>query len=344
MRAVVLVAVLIASAAGARAAPAELVQAWLPGIDRGPIAAAATSAGVGFLDHTPAPPPAPVIGDVAVAIEAYDALRLDEAWVALERARAAIDATGAALPTARLSDLFVYRALIRGQRGDAAGAWDEWIAAVTVAPARVLDPARFSPQVVAEHARARAAVAALPLVEVAIVGADGCAVSLDGAAVGARATVPVGAHWLRATCPGAEPFVARPVWSQPRAEITVEARRPAPPTDDALLVTARTGGVESFVAVDVRGSLARVRRFAATGAVTAERTVAVAAGPDAIAAAVIALLTPPTARSTRWYRSRWAWAAGAAGLAAAIAVPVTIWAVGDRRSSGATIVGPGGAL
>jgi hypothetical protein len=343
--AVALAVALAATTRVAAAAPVELVVAWLPGVERGPVAAAADRAGVAFVDRTPAAPPPVVIGELAVAIEAYEALRLDQAWDALERARAAVDATGAALPPAQLADLFVYRALVRTQRGDVTGAWDEWIAAAVVAPGRVLDPGRFPPQVLAEHARARAAIAAAPPVALTVTGGDGCVVTLDGAPIGATASVAVGPHWLRAECPGAEPWVARPTLIGATATIAIAAQRPEPPDDDALLVTARASGAAGFLAVDLRGEVIRVRRFAATGQVDAERTVARAAGADAIATAVAGLLAPPPrGRATPWYRSRWAWAAGAAGLAAAIAVPLTIWAVGDGGATGATIVGPGGAL
>jgi hypothetical protein len=40
-----------------------------------------------------------------------------------------------------------------------------------------------------------------------------------------------------------------------------------------------------------------------------------------LAGAVRQLLTPPD--RTRWYETRWAWAAGAAVVAAAIVIPVT---------------------
>ena len=108
----------VASAAPAHAAPSvDAVVVWAPGVDRAPVVVAAPL--------------------VARAIEAYDALALDDAWATLERARAEVDATGGGdLGPTALADLFMYRALVRTQRGDASGAWDEWSSAAVIAPER----------------------------------------------------------------------------------------------------------------------------------------------------------------------------------------------------------------
>lgn len=43
-----------------------------------------------------------------------------------------------------------------------------------------------------------------------------------------------------------------------------------------------------------------------------------------------------------WYDSRWAWAAGAAVVAAAVLVPITVIIVGDNASTTWTVAPPSG--
>ncbi|MBK9033057.1 MAG: hypothetical protein IPL61_17615 [Myxococcales bacterium] len=343
----VLVAVVIATAADpARAAPTvDAVVVWAPGIDRAPIARAAQVAGVALIDRTPAPAPAPAIAaTVTRAIEAFDGLRLDDAWAALEQARAEVDATGGGdLGPSALSDVFVYRALVRTERADLTGAWDEWITAAAIAPERTLDPARFAPRVVADHERARAAVRARGRVPLTLTEADGCTARLDGAPTPTPVEAIVGSHWLRVTCAGAEPWGRRVTITEATTTIAIAARPVRAPSDDELLVTARSVGAAGFVAVELRGSVAWVRRFGADGRERDHRTVAVADGGPAIAAAVAALVRPP-APARRWYQTRWAWAAGAAGVTAAIVVPLALLLAGGDAPSTATVAGPGADL
>ncbi len=93
--------------------------------------------------------------------------------------------------------------------------------------------------------------------------------------------------------------------------------------------------------VDVGERSAVLRLLGVEGRVRSTRTVALA--PDGelspVAEAMRELLVPEVAPQ-RWYRSRWVWAAGAAALAAAIAIPLTA-AFTDRRSPSPGVVGPG---
>ncbi len=336
----------VASAAPAHAAPSvDAVVVWAPGVDRAPVVVAARTAGVGVIDRSPPPAPAPAIAPlVARAIEAYDALALDDAWATLERARAEVDATGGGdLGPTALADLFMYRALVRTQRGDASGAWDEWSSAAVIAPERTLDPARFAPRAVADLERARAAVAARARVALEITDAVGCQLVLDGAATAATASVLMGNHWLRVSCPGAEPWGMRLAVSAATATVSVAARRSLAPADDELLVVARGAGAHEFVTVVARGDLVWIRRIGGDGRERDRRTVAVGDGGAVIADAVAALMRPAAAR-VPWYRTRWAWAAGIAGATAAIAIPLTLIIAGGDAPTTATVVGPGGRL
>src|SRR5262249_14268030 len=147
----VLVTWIALGASTAAAAPAaDLVVVWAPNANVAPVEDAARKAGAAPIDRSPPPPAAPDAARfIRLGIEAYDALRLEDALAALDHARAAIDRSGAAgVTTAQLADLFLYRSLVRTQQGDAPGAWDELVIAATIDPARVLDPARFPPRVI----------------------------------------------------------------------------------------------------------------------------------------------------------------------------------------------------
>jgi hypothetical protein len=126
-----------------------------------------------------------------------------------------------------------------------------------------------------------------------------------------------------------------------RIELTgdqlVVARNPAlaPPTDDEVLIQARTVGARAFVAVEVRSGVGTARLVGVDGRERDRRSVAVAGDLSALAAAVSDLLAP--APTSHWYESRWAWAAGAAALAAAVLIPVTAAATHNTTPSTWTV-------
>ena len=68
------------------------------------------------------------------------------------------------------------------------------------------------------------------------------------------------------------------------------------------------------------------------------RTVTVTRGDLAPLGRVLdELLAPPVVSHTVWYRSRWAWAVGAALATAAIVVPVTAAIAGDTGATTWTV-------
>jgi len=347
VRLLVCLAALVLAPAIAVAAPrADVVVLWAPGVAPEPIAAAARDGGAALIDRTPPRPPAPPAIDASIrrGIDAYEALRFDDAWAALSEARTAADAHGGAgLTPSTLSDLFLYRGLTQIQRGEPAAAWDELVTAAAVAPIRVLDPARFAPRVLEDVERARGAALGRPRVELAITAPVGCAVVLDGVTLAAppleaaavTATVIVGPHWIHATCAADVRWGARIEASAPSTPVTIAPATPVPPTDDEVLIQARAAGARAALTIVTRGSVATVRLLAIDGRERERRVVAT----DALPSTVAAMLRPPPA--SRWYRSRWAWAAGAAALAAAIAIPITAAVVGDAGPAAVTIRGPG---
>ncbi|MEZ4400688.1 MAG: hypothetical protein R3B06_11750 [Kofleriaceae bacterium] len=340
-------AAMAATAGRARAEPAvTLVVAWTPGLERTPLAAAAQQAGVAWLDRTPEAAPAPAIArDVARAVDAYDRLQLDDARAALATAEAALDASGGGAGAGgAVADLFVYRALVAAQQDDLATAWEAWTTAAAVAPARVLDPARFPPRAVADHERARTAVLARAPAALVVDGAPGCPAWLDGrtVALAAPIAVPTGPHWLRVECPQAQPWGRRLTVVEPTTRVTVTATPLVAPGDDELRVVARGAGALAYATVVVAGPIVILQRLGADGRVRAQRTVALADGAAPVAAALAAVLAVGPDRPRRpWYQSRWAWAAGAAVGAAAVLVPLTLVLADDGGAGSAVVVGPG---
>lgn len=320
---------------GAIAAPtADVVVVWAPGAKVAPIDEVARRAGAAVIDRSPSAKEVPATaGILRRGIEAYDALRFEDAWATLDEARALADRTGAAgLSQAQLADLFLYRGLVKIQQGDLNAYWDELVTSVTLDPVRVLDPARFPPKVASELARVHQALTDRKRATLAVDAPAGCTALIDGAAASAVGSAQplVGSHWVYVTCADRAPWGTR-------VELTgdqlVVARNTvlAPPTDDEVLIQARTVGARAFVAVEVRSGVGTARLVGVDGRERDRRSVSVAEDLAPLAAAVSELLAPEP--KTHWYASRWAWAAGAAVIAAAILVPLTAAVAQDSTPS-----------
>lgn len=319
--------------------PADAIVVWAPGHDVAPLADVARELGVALVDRSPPLAKAPdTDARIARAIDAYEALQLDTAWTELETARRELDATGGAgVTTARLSDLFVYRSLLRAQRGEVDGAWEELVAATVVAPARVFDPARFPPRTLAELERARKLVAG-SLVAFAIEASTECAVTVDGAPSSRDVTLARGSHWIHARCPGRAPWGRRVDVSEGVARVRVDAAPLVPPTATDLLVQARAAGTRGIVVVEVHGTVAHARVLGLDGVERDRRTASIQRSLAPASGLVRALLAPRP--ESRWYRSRWVWAAGGALAVALVLIPVMVIAA-DDPPTGVRVTGPG---
>ncbi len=311
---------------------ADLVIAWVPGHKLGPVEAVARDAGAAVIDRSPTPRPRlDTAASLKRGIAAYDALQLEDAARLLGEVKAEIDRTGAAeLTETDLSDLFLYRALMAMQQGDETATWDELVAAVTVAPARVLDPARFPPRVAAKLESVRAKLDVHPKATLLVDVPAGCTAAIDGVTVATPQPRLVGTHWVAVTCATHLPWGTR---VELGANTTVVARNEkiAPPTSDEMLIQARTAGARAFVVVELTGELGVVRLVSADGRERDRRTVTVRGDLAPMAEAVRVMLAP--APTEHWYESRWVWAAGAALIAAAILVPVTAAAASDTTQT-----------
>ena len=327
MRLLPLLAALTLAARAVEAAPAaDVVVMWAPGGDLSPVAAAARAHGAAAIDRSPAPPPtAQTASLLARGIAAYDALHLDEARAVLDQARDVADRTGAAgLTTAQLADLFLYRGLVRAQQGDETSAWDELVTSISVDPTRELDPARFSPKIVDEFRRAKdTTLHDRPAADLQLDVPAGCTSFVDAAPSSGKAHLVTGPHWIRVTCPDRMPWGQRIDLTSVGVHLAPDPAPYAPPSDAELLVQARVAGARALVVVEVHGQIATARLIGLDGRERDRRTIAIAGGDLRPLGAVVGELLTPQAVAHHWYRSRWAWAAGAAVLAAAVLVPIT---------------------
>jgi hypothetical protein len=317
----------VLTSATAEAAPkADLVVVWAPGMKTAPVEAAAKKAGAAFVNSSPPPEASARTAEVVLeGIAAFDALELDKAWQLLEQARSeAVRTGGAGLSRARLSDLFLYRGLIKLQQSDASSAWEELVASATIDPSRQLDPAKFAPKVVAELDRARETVNTKPRVNLKIDAAAGCSVYVDGVPSPGTIQLPVGSHWINGSCPDSRP-------DGYRLELTGEMTfpfHPPPyplPNDSDVLAQARVAGhgLNSFISIEVRSGVATARLVGIDGRERDRKTVKVENGDlTPVGDALLALLVPPPPK--HWYKSKWTYAGAGALAAALIAIPVTL--------------------
>ena len=314
----------IALGSAAAEPSADLVVVWAPNANVAPVEAAARKAGAAPIDRSP---PAATPPDTArlihLGIQAYDALRLEDAMAALDRARDAVDKTGAAgITTAQLSDLFLYRALVRTQQEDTNGAWDELVMAATIEPARVLDPARFPPRVLADWERARTTLADRPHAQLAVDAPAGCTVEVDGGEPVTAVTIG-GPHWVRATCPDRAPWGQRVVVVAPGTTLVASPAVLSPPSDADVLIQARSAGARAIVVAEAHGGTGTARLIGIDGHEQDRRTVVLRGDLAPLADAVSDLLVPTVVVHHHWYQSKWVYVAGAVAIAAAILIPTT---------------------
>jgi len=334
-----LLGVLALTTTEAAARPAaDVVIVWAPGAQVEPVATVAREAGAAVIDRSPAPAVrADTASTVKRGIAAYDALQIADAVKLLDDAREAADRSGGdGLSQTELSDLFLYRALVKTQQGDATGAWDDLVASVIIAPTRVIDPARFPPRVAAEIERARIAVEGRGTATLTVDAPPSCSVVIDGVpAGGAPALRIIGPHWVNVACADRSPWGAR-VEVTGAATVTARNAPIAAPTADEVLIQARTAGARAFVWIEVANGIATARLIGADGREIDRRSSAVSTTLAPIVPSVREMLAPPRVVESRWYQSKWVWAAGAAVLAAAIVIPITAAAARDNAAENFT--------
>jgi hypothetical protein len=317
-------------ASRADAAPtADVVVIWAPGMRTAPVVAAARGAGAAVLDQSPKPEGAAQTAQlVQKGLDAFERLELDQAWQLLESARSEVDRTGAAgLTQAQLSDLFLYRGLIKTQQGDTNSAWEELVVSNTIDPTRELDPGRFPPKIRAEFERAQATVKNKGTAKVTVTVPAGCRYAVDATSVTGPVDLIVGRHWVRVTCSDREAEGHKFELVSGATTFPITPPPIMPPSDTDLLVQARAMGARAFVVAEVRSNVAVARLVGLDGRERDRKTVTIGTDLAPLADAVTTLLTP--APRTPWYRSKWTWAAGGAAAAAAIIIPLAVFATQD---------------
>lgn len=304
-----------------------------------PVESAAKRAGAAVVDRSPVQ-----AGTIQTAqvlqrgIDAFDRLDLDNAWQALEQARSEVVRSGAAgLSRAQLSDLFLYRGLIKAQQGDTTAAWDELVVANTIDPTRELDPGRFAPKIRGEFERAKQTVQGKKRAKLTLQLPEGCSANIDGVPSASSAELVVGSHWINTACTDRQPYGYK-IELTDDVTVPIDPARFLPPSDSDLLVQARTAGSRAFVSVEVRSGVATARLVGLDGRERDRRTVTVTNDLGPVADALSELLTPP--KVTHWYRSKWAWAVGGAAVAAAILVPLTSALANDNGNATWGLRGP----
>ncbi len=330
---------------------------------RDAISRVAATSGSAFIDLTPAPAPPPSAPTLrARAIEAYDALRLDDAEAALDSALGEARATGAAgLEPSELSDLLLYRALVHTQRSNAARAWDDLVRCLTVDPARLLDPARFPPKTVQSFDRAAAQVRAAAHGKLAVAAPPACHIFIDARDVGGTSPeLPFGEHYVRVECPGERPAGAVVVLGEAEQSVGLPRAPFGAPEDGAIVALARERGAAEVVIVNATLSaggpptLRLTLRETRTGELESEMSVALPAGGVATEDARLAAerlvgrrwvlagsepAAPPVAAPTRWYEKPWLWAIIGGAVTAAVLLP---FAFDQGSASGFTVRPTGG--
>jgi hypothetical protein len=329
------------------------------------VQAAAAETGARVLDLSP---PVAVLPDTASrvtrAVTAYDAMRFADAIAELDTAAASAAEHGAhGLSRDALVDLFLYRALAKTEAGDQAGAWNDFVRAATLDPARVVDTARFRPSAVKSFARAVQEVSARAPVTLTIQAPAGSRIHIDARATGRdRVAEPVrpGEHYVWVERPSAPPF-ARTITLSAAASLIVPEDGARPPDDVELRRRAvRLGaGVPLVVALSRQDgvAMAELRSLERSGGVLRGavrlgpspeadardlRQAAARALRDLVAAGasnpdLVAVDQERAPAERRWYQNRWLWfAIGAAG-ALAVASPFLLDSSDEGRGTEAVL-------
>ena len=321
-----------------------MVVVWAPGTSIQPIAAVGRARGVAVLDRSPAPPAQAETGDfLKRGIKAYDDGRLADAQRALDQARDLVEKTGAAgLTRAQLSDLYLYRGLVKAAQGDESAAWDELVEALVIYPSRTLDPAQYAPKVAALLGRVQEDVVKRQTSKLTVDAPPGCTALVDGEPVAGAVLRPTGPHYLAVTCPDYEPWSSRVDLTTLDSHPSVTPKPYEAPSETEVLVQARSANAHAVIVVEVRGKLATIRLIGIDGRERDRRSATVERGDLAPVAAIVdTMLAPTIVHHEAWYRSRWAWVTGAVIVTAAIVIPVTAAIAGDTGATRATVIPTG---
>lgn len=347
----------------ARATGGAVAVFWQPTGDvpraaavRGAFAAAAARRGISEIvdavePQTAEPSLAPAL-DAAVAD--YAGFRFADALAKLDELRRLADARGGGdLDARQLAELYLYRALSRLEVGPADAAWDDLVRAARLDPARVIDPARFAPRVVAAYRRAAAEATQQPRAELEISAPSGAIVRVDGRVLAGATSVAVGTHLAIISAAGYDRWAGLITVTGAHERLQPSLRRIEPPDGDRLLAMTRARAPARILL----GAVVRaddgwrfVARLLATkdGNTVSGEALLDQAPVAATVERVLARLFPAEAAATtstkpperhRW----WIWVV-AGGVAATLAVVLPIGIVYGTSSPSGTAGGSVGSL
>jgi hypothetical protein len=238
-----------------------------------------------------APPPPRASAALATAAAFMGELRWPDALRELETAAHDAVVTGAAgLSPAELSDIYLFRAIVRQklQPAETARIWEDYVRAATYTPERVLDPGRVSPTAVETWSRAVAAVQARASATLIVRAPADATIAIDGRTpVRSPALVPglrPGEHLVRVEEPGRWPWAVQVPISSASVEMDVPVR-PELSLDDgsaadlaakhqarfALVAEPRPGRGQPLLVLRLVDTATRLRRAAAVVLLPADR-------------------------------------------------------------------------
>lgn len=274
---------------------------------------------------------------------------------AMDHLRGAIDEAesrgGKGLSSSELSDLFIYRALVRNAQGDTSSAWDDFVQAAVIDPTRHLDAVRFSPSVASSFERARTQVNEGQQARVRVGVHVECKVFLDARPLAPATEVVLrhGRHFLQVACAGYEAHASLVLVDGSEIELKPALRPIAIPERSKLLDMAKARGFRHLIWAHVtdQGAATPTTIFEllrVDGSELARTSIALGSATSNRAAVQVAVsrlldnLAPPeivapviTKAATPWYRKPWFWATAGVVATSAVLLP---FALRDDSTSG----------
>ncbi len=179
----------------------------------------------------------PGLGDaLATALEAYRAMKLEDAADDLRKLVAEVARTGGGdLDRRGLGDLFLHLGLTEQELGHVDAAWDAFVAAANVDPSRTIDPARVPPRAAAIYHRAIAEHSKGTSVDVSIELPPGATLRIDGETQRRDAgpvALSVGTHYVQIESEGNEPWVRTITVVPPKLQLAFVPTPQVPPELD----------------------------------------------------------------------------------------------------------------
>ncbi len=280
--------------------------------------------------------------------EAYRTFHFPEtAQLASDLLQTAEQRGGGDLNQRQLSEIYLNRGLARLETNQADLAWDDLIASARLDPARVLDPARFQPRVVAAYRRAATEAASSAHCELTFRLPIGAHLFIDGGSAQSPVSILIGRHFVRVVGDGLVTWEGMVSATSPREQTALPLRALEPP--DARELSKLSSGANAVVL----GALIRsddgwrflARRVeTATGQVK-ERTERIdLSSLDRVVEETVGDVMGHTTLQAAKKQSRWWPWVLAGGVVASLAITIPLGVVYSRSTPSGNVGGPIGPL